>query len=148
MKSIFTWLKHWLVASIWFSGILLLGACSVATTPGLENTQWKLASFGPAASAVPVLPGTNVTLRFEAGGQVTGTSGCNSFGGQYKLNGNTIAFDQVISTLRACADPNVQQQEQRYLEALNSTGKFELTASSLKIWYDNGNSVLNLAPSQ
>lgn len=148
MKSTFIWMKRWLVASALLAGILLLGACAAAAAPGLENTKWKLVSFGPSATPTPVLPGADVTLQFAAGGQVTGSSGCNSFGGQYKLNGNNISFDQLISTLRACVDPNVNQQEQRYLDALNSTGKVELTTSSLKIWYDNGNSVLNLTPSQ
>jgi heat shock protein HslJ len=108
----------------------------------LENTQWRLASFGAVGSEAPVLPGSDVTLQFGADGTVGGNSGCNSFGGKYSLTNDMLVLSELNSTLRACLDENANQQEQRYLEALQTTGKVELAGDQLKIQYDGGNSVL------
>jgi heat shock protein HslJ len=73
---------------------------------------------------------------------VGGNSGCNSFGGKYSLTNDMLVLSELNSTLRACLDENANQQEQRYLEALQTTGKVELAGDQLKIQYDGGNSVL------
>ncbi len=174
MKSRLNRLKHGILAGILIAAGLFLEACATATaqdpsiapptsqpvptatvpmpttvpstasTTGLENTRWQVTAFGPSSAPTPIVSGTNLSLNFEADGQVTGLGGCNSFGGQYKITADTIAFDELISTLRACVDTKVQQQEERYLAALNSTGKFKRDGNSLTIWYDNGNSILVL----
>jgi heat shock protein HslJ len=58
---------------------------------------------------------------------------------------NTLSFTQVNSTLMACADERITQQEQQYFQALETTGRFELTDNRLAIWYDGERSVLNFA---
>jgi heat shock protein HslJ len=108
----------------------------------LENTQWRLVSFGAREEQTPVLPETDVTLQFGTGGVVSGTGGCNSFGGKYTLENNMLALTEVNSTLRACLDETANQQEQRYLQALQSTGRVEQNGDRLTIEYDDGNSIL------
>jgi heat shock protein HslJ len=101
--------------------------------------------MGPPGSETPVVPGSSVTLQFEVDGQVGGSGGCNSYGGQYEVQDNTISFSQVMSTLMACADESVNQQEQQYFQALQTAGRFEVTGDQLTIWYNGDQGVLNFA---
>jgi heat shock protein HslJ len=42
----------------------------------------------------------------------------------------------------ACVDDQIMQQEQGYLQALNSSGKFEQAGDELRIEYNKGTDVL------
>jgi heat shock protein HslJ len=110
---------------------------------GLEGTQWILLSLGRPGEEAPVIEATEVTLSFEAGNQAGGSAGCNTFGGDYEVTDNSLAFSQVVSTLRACAEEPLNEQEQRYLAALQSAGGFAVSEAQLTIWYDDGQGVLN-----
>ncbi|MEW5957135.1 MAG: META domain-containing protein [Chloroflexota bacterium] len=118
-----------------------------ATSPNaqtnLANTRWVLESFGAPGAETPVIAGSNITLEFGADGQAGGSGGCNSYGGSYQVQDKTLSFSQIASTLMACADASMMQQEQQYLEALQSAGQFELTDSHLTIRYDNGQGALH-----
>jgi heat shock protein HslJ len=114
---------------------------------GLANTQWQMLSFGPLGAETPVQPGSTITLMFDGAGQVGGQSGCNSYGGGYQVQDGTLSFGQIAGTLMACADEQVMQQEEEYLLALQAAGRFEQTADSLTIWYDEGASQLNFVSS-
>ena len=112
----------------------------------LANTEWTLESFGPMGAETPVLEGTTVTLIFESGGQAGGSDGCNSYGTDYQVQDNSLIFGEIVSTLMACTEEGVTEQEQRYLTALRAAGEFEQTADQLTISYNNGQSVLNFVP--
>jgi len=109
----------------------------------LAGTDWQLIAFGDAGAATPVLTGSTVTLAFSADGQAGGNGGCNSYGSDYTVKGDTVTFGELISTLMACADQNVTEQEQQYLAALSAANRFERTADTLTIWFDDGAGELN-----
>ncbi len=112
----------------------------------LTDSSWQLATYGPAGAETPVSGETPITLVFDSAGQVSGDGGCNSYGGTYQVADNQVSFSQLISTLRACMDDNVTAQEQDYLQALQSSGRFERTDTGLTIWYDNEAGTLNFVP--
>ena len=116
-----------------------------AGTPGaeitLENTHWSFVSFGSPDGEENLIKEAEITLML-ADGKVGGFGGCNSYGGTYEVDGNNISIDQITSTLRACADPEATEQEQRYLQALESTNRFELNGNQLVITYDDGSGFL------
>ncbi|HUF39170.1 MAG TPA: META domain-containing protein [Anaerolineales bacterium] len=120
-------------------------------SPLLEGTSWALASFGLAGEEspeTPVLEGTEVTLVFQVGGLAGGSGGCNSFGGNYSVTGDQIAFNQIAATEMACLGDGVMEQEQKYYEALGSAERFELSEGTLRIWYDGGAGVLTFTASE
>jgi heat shock protein HslJ len=143
--------------------LLLLSACGAATPEpttvpeetipaetapeetesNLTGTQWQLISFGAPGAEIPVVAGSTVTLEFNTNGQAGGSGGCNSYGGEYQVQDNVLSFSQIVSTLMACADSNVTQQEQQFFQALESAGRFEHTEDQLTIQYDGGQGVLN-----
>lgn len=107
----------------------------------LEDTNWNFVSFGSPEGDPTLIKAGEMTLLL-ADGQVGGFGGCNSFGGTYEVDGNNISIGQLTSTLRACADPQATEQEQRYLRALQSASHFELNGNQLVITYDNGEGFL------
>jgi len=113
----------------------------------LANTKWRLVSLSEAGVETPVLEGPTVTLEFDAGGQVVGLGGCNSYGTNYQVQGNLLSFREIIHTQMACQQEGIGQQEERYFQALQTAGRFELTGDRLTIWYDHGQGKLNLVKS-
>lgn len=135
----------WLVAiSLLLAGSVFTAEAQAAPSDVLSGTAWQLVSYGPVGAETPVLPGSSVTLTFQTGGQVGGNAGCNSYGGGYAVAADSIAFNTLVSTLMACADRGVTQQEQTYLGALGTSGWFDLQANALTIQYDGGE--LHFAP--
>lgn len=108
---------------------------------GLENTQWSLISFGPVGAEQPLVEGSAITLML-GGGQAGGSGGCNSYGGPYQVNGNSITFGEMVRTERACTDQRVTEQEQRYFQALETAGEYQMEGDQLRITYDGGNGLL------
>jgi heat shock protein HslJ len=109
----------------------------------LAETQWVLKSFGRTGAESSVVAGTAVTLEFGAVGRVKGTSGCNSYGSDYKVQGGQLTVGRTTSTKKACVDERANQQEQRYLKALGSASRFEVADEHLTIFYDGSRCVLN-----
>lgn len=107
----------------------------------LENTQWSLVSFGPQGSETPLVEDSTITLLL-AEGQAGGEGGCNSYGGTYQVENGNISFNEITSTLKACADERVTEQEQRYFQALESAERYELDGNQLRITYDDGAGLL------
>lgn len=142
---------------ILFAALLFIAGCAVPTeitpaAPGganstatLAGTQWRLESMGAADSPTPVIQRTTITLEFQPDGRAGGDSGCNSYGGTYVIRDGKIAFGEMVSTLRACADDLLNQQEQQYILALQSTGAIEQSGDRLTIRYDNDRNVLQYA---
>jgi heat shock protein HslJ len=109
----------------------------------LANTQWRLSSFSVQGAESAVINGTTITSKFGPDGRVGGSSGCNSYGGEYRERGDSLSFSRLISTKRACLEQNANRQEQQFLAALESSSKFKLSDNGLTIFHGDGRSTLN-----
>ena len=114
----------------------------------LAGTEWHLVSLGPAGSEASLVAGTTVTLKFGEDGRASGSTGCNAYSGTCQVRGDTISFGRLISTRRACLDQNANQQEQRFISALESANRFRLASNRLTILSDRGRIILNFAKDQ
>jgi heat shock protein HslJ len=139
-----------------FMLILALPTACVPTEPEAEptveptnnsadliDTPWRLVSFGPAGGEAPVVAGSMVTLTLSGDSQAGGSGGCNNYGGTYQLDGDHLTFGQFNSTLRACADANMMQQETEYFQALQSVARFTINGDQLTLTSADGQNVLN-----
>ena len=70
------------------------------------------------------------TLAFPEAGRVAGNSSCNRFFGSYTLMQDRIALGQLAGTRMACA-PAVDEQETRYLDALQKAQRLEVRGTSM-----------------
>ncbi len=119
---------------------------SNAAITTLEDTRWQLVAYGLPEATLPVIPDSIVTVEFSATGEVGGSGGCNTYGGQYKVEGDTLSIGELVSTLRACLDEGVTEQEMGYLEALQLADRFEISDDTLTIEYGEGSGVLRFIP--
>lgn len=79
---------------------------------GLVNTSWSVVSIDGEATLADARP----TLLFAPEG-LSGTTGCNSYGGTFRTDGDRITIDVGAMTEMACDGPR-GAQEARVLEAL------------------------------
>lgn len=71
-------------------------------------------------------------LRFEYdGNRFSGSTGCNSIGGEYEIDGDAIKFSKVISTKKACLDPD--NPESAFLENFAKVDRFEVSEDRLEL---------------
>ena len=89
---------------------LTLTACSSGSgSPSLVG-KWKLTSYGSSGSPTHAVADVDATIEFTNDGKVSGNSGCNGFGGTYEIKDAQIAFSPIVSTLMACDDPRMAQE--------------------------------------
>lgn len=87
----------------------------------LRGTTWKVRSFTDGETASALADVGKAWLRFEEGGKVVGSTGCNQFGGQAEIGERRITFEPVVSTKRACLDRAVTDLEQKVLAVIDDT---------------------------
>jgi heat shock protein HslJ len=112
-----------------------LTACAASNS--LSGTTWKLVSYGPPANPINAVVGAETSLSFDQDGKLSGTVGCNSLSGDYKVSGNTVTFGPIVTTLMACDEP-LMQQETAVTQVLADTAKFSLENGKLTVTSQNG----------
>jgi heat shock protein HslJ len=121
--------------------VVLLSACS-GSSVSFEG-EWTLVSYGDSSNPTSALPNVETSINFDVDNQVGGNVGCNSFGGEYKLNGNQVTFSGIFSTLMFCE--GTMDQETVFLNTLSEqTLNFELNRSQLTLTIQDGSSAIVL----
>jgi heat shock protein HslJ len=115
----------------WFAApvLLALTACALPGAPGaapLVGSEWRLEDLGGRG----VLDRVQATLAFPEAGRVAGNSSCNRFFGSYTRMQDRIALGQLAGTRMACA-PAVDEQETRYLDALQKAQRLEVRGTTM-----------------
>ena len=88
---------------------------------------------------------TQAYLEFDRNQKrVSGFSECNRLSGGFQLDGNNLTFVNVVSTKRACLDPERQGIETDFLRLLTATTRFEVQEDVLRL-FANDRSVLVFA---
>lgn len=75
---------------------------------------------------------------------MNGNVGCNGFGGKYEVDGDSITFNEVVSTLMFCEGP-VGDQESGTLAVLRDSATYVLDGNTLTLTSADGTSVVVLA---
>jgi heat shock protein HslJ len=98
----------------------------------LVGPTWTLAGFisGDVASSVPM--GISAAITFADDGTFSANFGCNSGGGTYVTEGNTITFSDIVMTKMACGGAG-GQVESAVLTVIGAEGpiQFAIDAGSL-----------------
>jgi putative lipoprotein len=97
---------------------------------------WKLTAYGPAGAPTPAVEGVDAGLTFNEDGTITGTSGCNGLGGDYSVTGDQITFGEFVSTLMACDDPIMAQEDAAH-KVMTGTATYKIEGDTLTITKDD-----------
>lgn len=111
-----------------------------AQSQDLANTDWQATFYNNGSQAVVgVLEGSSLTASFAEGDNLSGNSGCNSYNGSYKVDGNQITIGPLASTMKFCDEPaGVMEQEAQFLAALQSAASFQVEGNVLELRTQDG----------
>ncbi len=113
---------------------------AVMTSP-LDGPTWVLVSHGDPMSPTLTVSGTRVTATF-AGGRMSGNGGCNTYGGDFTVDGDSLTIGPAVSTMMFCEPAELMEQEQAYLALINTAASFTVSDEALTITTTDGK-VLN-----
>ena len=114
--------------------VLTLTACATgAMEPKLEGTNWELVKID---EQLP-LADTSITLKLEEG-QAGGNAGCNSYGGAYEIDGDTLKLEDLMSTMMYCQAEGVMDQETAYLFFLSQVRSYAIIDGALYLSQADG----------
>lgn len=90
----------------------------------LTATSWRVTTMlgQPAPQSPPA------TLTFNAEDRVSGNTGCNRYGANYRLSEDTLRMSQAMSTKMACPSPQMEL-ERDFNRALAETRHFAIDAN-------------------
>jgi len=125
-----------------FVMMLILTACSGGESESVSGT-WSLVSYGDPANQTSAAPDVDTSIEFKDG-QMSGNVGCNGFGGKYEVDGDTIKFSDVVSTLMFCEGP-IGDQETTALNVLRENATFVLDGNQVTIKSADGSAAIVLA---
>ena len=102
---------------------------------GLPGSAWAVRGYNNGkGGVVSVIIGTEINAVFGEDGQITGSSGCNSYSAGYKTDGDNIAIGLPISTQMFCEQPEgIMDQEAQYLAALQTVATYRVEGERLQM---------------
>jgi heat shock protein HslJ len=104
----------------------------------LAGTAWQLISLDGQEAPVE----DPITLIFAEDAQITGSGGCNPYGGSYRVEGDTLTFSELVTTRIACMENGVMERETQFFAALNAAVGYELREGRLVIVYGDGQELI------
>ncbi|MFT3851268.1 MAG: META domain-containing protein [Ilumatobacteraceae bacterium] len=82
-----------------------------------------------------------------ADGSVSGNAGCNNFNGSVTVDGDSLTFGPLASTMMACTKDALTQQETDFLAALKNTASFSARGDTVTLLAEDGTITVTLARS-
>jgi putative lipoprotein len=128
---------------------IIMTSCSTeppaALTPELSGTTWLVENIDGQG----VMDMLQSTLHFKDAENVTGKSGCNNFFSIVYIDEWLISFGPIGTTRMACSEA-IMDQEQRYLNALTATGRYQYNPETDLLYFydDNNKNVLRFSRTQ
>jgi heat shock protein HslJ len=99
----------------------------------LTGTDWSATGINNGTGAVSSLvAGTTVTAVFGDDGTISGNAGCNSYNGTYEVSGANMTIGPLATTRMAC-EPDVSDQEAKYLAALGRVSTYVIRGDQLEL---------------
>lgn len=96
----------------------------------LEDKKWILTAI--AEKPLPKIEKEPFLVFNPEKDSAGGYSGCNSFGGGYKTDGDKISVTEIVQTFIACEDER-GTVERQFLDSLQKANRFEIKAGKLNL---------------
>ena len=120
--------------------VFLLAACGSQGNP-LANTEWRLVALGNV-DAPAELVGDNPTAKFTTATDMTGWTGCNSYGARYRARDSELRLNDLTWTEAGCPSQALFRQEQRMQDSLATVGRFEVSGERLTLHSEGGQALV------
>lgn len=105
----------------------------------LIGTNWRFIEVAGSTVKVDI----RTLIRFDNGGIVSGSSGCNRFKGNYASGGSVLSFSKLGWTKMECSAPKMNI-EQAIQSALAETRSFKIVEGKLQLLGSDGAALARL----
>ena len=123
-----------------FCFVFLLAACG-GDGNSLAETEWRLVALGSADAPAAVVGG-DPTAEFTTAADMTGWTGCNSYGARYGVRGSELRLEDLSWTEAGCPSDALFHQEQRMQDSLATVERFEVSGERLTIHSEDGQALV------
>ncbi|GIU23108.1 META domain-containing protein [Shewanella sp. MBTL60-007] len=125
---------------------LLLGltACQSTSPTQIEDLAIEGTWHIESANGQPVIDYSPAQLTFEAEGKLTGNNSCNNFFGNYVLAGQSLQLQPAGSTMKACVDA-LMAQEQRVMQVMPAVTQAQMANGKLLLKDADNKTILILS---
>ncbi|ABV86103.1 META domain-containing protein [Shewanella pealeana] len=125
---------------------LLLGltACQSSPQTQVEDLTIEGTWHIESANGQPVIDYSPAELIFAADGKLTGNNSCNNFFGNYVLAGQSLQLQPAGSTMKACVDA-LMAQEQRVMQVMPEVTQAQMAKGKLVLKDADNKTVLVLS---
>ncbi len=106
----------------------------------LVATTWTATGINNGSGGVvSLVANSQVTAVFGEDGTVSGSGGCNTYMGEYRVDGSAMSIGPLASTRMACAEAEgVDAQEVQFLAAMERTSQHRIDGTTLELRDDAG----------
>jgi heat shock protein HslJ len=108
----------------------------------LSGRSWHLTSYWTGETAVSVIEKTDPIIAFTDDGQISGTSGCNIFFGNYDLADGRLTIRKIEST-NMTSISEVLNQEEAFFTLLLKTDAYRIDGDRLRLFDASGMELLS-----
>jgi heat shock protein HslJ len=113
----------------------------------LRGTSWDVSGYDNGQGTLMRInnSGRKLTANFSADSRVSGSSGCNSYSGDYTYSvvDQTLELGRMMRTAMACTDGNIMRQEGMFIAALQTVNSYHINGNTLTLKAaDNSTAVL------
>jgi heat shock protein HslJ len=122
---------------------LTAASCSSGSTPDTLVGPWDVTAIADeSGDLAPPVDGTSVTANITDT-DINGSSGCNGYMGAASIDGSSVSFGPLASTLKLCPTQDVMDQEQSFTTLLQTVDSWEDTSEGVDLRTD-GDTVIQL----
>lgn len=108
----------------------------------LEGTTWILGGMLNTERSGFVTTALDQEINLTLGdARIGGYTGCNQMMGSYTLNGDSIKFDPISITRRACPEEK-GPREFEYVNAFPNVARYEIDRETLKFFSEDGTLIM------
>ncbi|MFJ9993596.1 META domain-containing protein [Pseudomonas putida] len=124
-------MKHLLTCAALLGGLF---GCAAQPSKLQQERSYVLEWIGER----PLIDYSHLTLTLADDGRAYGNAGCNHWFASYTLDGDQLSFGKVGKTRKLCA-PALMEQEQRFLQALETVQRWDVSAiEQIRFWPAEG----------
>ena len=113
----------------------------------LRGTSWNVSGYDNGQGTIMRInnSGRKLTASFGAS-RVSGSSGCNSYSGDYTYStaDQALQVGRLLRTLMACTDGNIMQQEGNFITALQTVNSYHIKEDTLTLKAADGGTAVIL----
>lgn len=105
-----------------------------AVSNDLFPSDWEVTGYNNGNEAVVSPIQSNIpTISLSPSGEISGFTGCNSYGGDYWSTDAEISISNLAHTEMACLEEGAMEQEAKFLAALENSQTWEVSLDSLSL---------------